>query len=132
MSGAAMLLVGLLFAVTGAPRRIPSSVRRAGENFVTVFAAPLIDPSSPVPPVETRFRYVRRKHHLEISLAPGPGHRYPNLTDHKKNVEYDIARVMGVLENYDLTDPPRASGKWVVVTISPRRNQHDEVRGVNT
>ena len=68
-----------------------------------------------------RLRFVRRTQELEIFMAPGAGHRYPNLTDHKKNVEYDIARVMGVLGNYALSKPPRAQGKWVVVTISPIR-----------
>ena len=33
---------------------------------------------------------------LEILIAPGPGHHYPNLADHKHNVEYDINRVIGV------------------------------------
>ena len=54
---------------------------------------------------------------LEILIAPGPGHHYPNLADHKHNVEYDINRVIGVLGNCELSRPPRAEGKWVVVTI---------------
>lgn len=119
--GAAVLLIMLFSAVAGsvAPRPIPPSVRRAGENFVTVFARPLIDASSGVPPIRTRLRFVRRKQQLEIFIAPGPGHRYPNLADHKKNVEYDVDRVMRVLGNYVLSRPTRAAGKWVVVTIKP-------------
>ena len=120
--GAALLVIVLLSTAGSlAGRPMPASVRRAGENFATVFARPLIDPSSPAPPIEMQLRYVRRNKELEIFLAPGPGHRYPNMTDHKKNLEYDIARVLGVLEHYALSKPPRAQGKWVVVTISPLR-----------
>jgi hypothetical protein len=117
-----LMLIVLFSTVAGSVtlRPIPPSVRRAGEHFVTVFARPLIDGSSGVPPVQTRLRFVRRKQQLEIFLAPGPGHRYPNLTDHKKNVEYDVDRVIRVLRNYVLSRPPRAAGKWVVVTIEPR------------
>jgi hypothetical protein len=119
--GGAVLLIMVLSAVAGfaAPRPIPPSARRAGENFVTVFARPLVDPSSGIPPIQARLRFVRRKQQLEISLAPGPGHRYPNLADHKKNVEYDVDRVIRVLGKYVLCNPPRAAGKWVVVTIRP-------------
>ena len=119
--GAAVLLITLLSAMAGSATRrpMPPSVRRAGENFVTVFAQPLIDASSGAPPIQTRLRFMRRKQQLEIFIAPGPGHRYPNLADHKKNVEYDVARVMGVLGNYVLSSPPRAAGKWVVLTIEP-------------
>src|SRR5262249_6108739 len=119
--GAAGLLLILLSAVAGslAPRPLPPDVQRAGENFVRVFARPLIDPSSAVPPIQAQLRFLRRKQQLEISIAPGPGHRYPNLADHKKNVEYDLDRVLRVLRNYVLSKPPRASGKWVVVTIGP-------------
>ena len=118
---AAVLLIVLLSAVAGSLtlRPIPPSVRRAGKNFVTVFARPLIDASSGVPPIQTRLRFVRRKEQLEIFIAPGPGRRYPNLTDHKKNLEYDVGRVIRVLRTHVLSRPPRAAGKWVVVTIEP-------------
>jgi hypothetical protein len=120
--GAAILSAMLLLAVAGSlgPRPIPPAARRAGENFVTVFARPLVDASSGVPPIQTRLRYLRRTRQLEISIAPGPGRRYPNLSDHKKNVEYDVDRVIRVLGNYVLSAPPRAVGKWVVVTIGER------------
>jgi hypothetical protein len=98
-------------------RPIPSSIRRVGEDFVTVFARPLIDASRPAPPIQTRLRFARRRQQLDIFIAPGPGHRYPNLADHKKNLEYDVDRVIRVLGNCVLCKPPRADGKWVVVSI---------------
>ena len=103
-----------------APRPMPPSVRRDGENFVTVFARPLIDESSRAAPIQTRLRYRRRRQQLEIFIAPGAGHRYPNLTDHKKNLEYDVDRVMEILGNHQLSKPLQAKGKWVVVTIEER------------
>ena len=120
--GAGVLSLLLLTAVAGSltSRSMPPAVRSAGENFVTAFARPLVDPSSATPPIQTRLRYLRRKQQLEISIAPGAGRRYPNLADHKKNVEYDVDRVLRVLGNYVLSSPPRAIGKWVVVRISER------------
>jgi len=126
--GAAALLTLMLSPLAGSlpPRAIPQPVRRAGENFVTVFARPLIDPSSAVPPIQMRLRFVRRTQHLEILMAPGPGHRYPNLADHKSNVEYDVDRVMRVLGDFRLARPPRPAGKWVVITLTPAEGSWDE------
>ncbi len=118
---ATSLFLMLVWAAAGSlgPGPVPPDLARAGENFVAVFARPLVDPSSKAPPIHARLRFVRRTQQLEISIAPGPGHRYPNLADHKKNVEYDVDRVIRVLGNYALSKPPRAAGKWVVVTIRP-------------
>jgi hypothetical protein len=118
--GAALLLILLSSVVGGAlaPRPIPPDVRLAGESFVTAFARPLVDATSAAPPIDARLRFHRRKQQLEISIAPGPGRRYPNLSDHKGNVEYDVERVMRDVGNYVLSNPPRAVGKWVVVTIT--------------
>jgi hypothetical protein len=121
------VLVMLLFSAAAGlltQRPIPPAIRRAGDDFVAAFAWPLVDLSPGVPPIRTRLKFVRRTEQLEISIAPGPGRRYPNLADHKKNVEYDVGRVMRILGNgYVLTNPPRAAGKWVVVTISSDRAQ---------
>ena len=119
--GAAALLIFLTgLAVTGwlAPRSMPAPMQQAGDAFTAVFARPLIDPSSATPPIDTRLRFVRRTQQLEIFIAPGPGRRYPNLADHKKNVEYDINRVIRVLGNHVvLAGSLRAHGRWIVVPI---------------
>jgi len=121
--GAVVLVILLLSAAAVgwlAPRPIPPPIRRAGERFITVFAQPLVDVASGFPPIETRLRFVRRKRQLQISIAPGRGRRYPNLADHKRNVEYDVNRVIQVLGNrYVVSDRLRAAGKWVGVTIGP-------------
>ena len=121
---AAVVLMVLLLSVAAAswlaPRPIPTPMRRAGERFLSAFAQPLVDVASGCPPIETRLRFVPRTQQLEISIAPGRGRRYPNLADHKRNVEYDVNRVIRVLgHRYVLSDRLRAAGKWVVVTIRP-------------
>ena len=119
--GSAVLLMLLICAAVGdrlAPRPIPPVMQRAGEEFVIAFARPLIDSSSSVSPIQARLQFIRRAQQLEISIAPGAGRRYPNLVDHKRNVEYDVDRVMRVLgTHFVVSDRLRAAGRWVVVPI---------------
>jgi hypothetical protein len=120
LGAAALLLLLIGVAVTGwlAPRSMPAPMQQAGEAFIAAFARPLIDPASGTPPIETRLRFDRSTQELEIFIAPGPGRRYPNLADHKKNVEYDVNRVIRVLGNQvALNNSLRAHGKWIVVPI---------------
>jgi len=121
MIGSGMLLMLLICVAVGnslAPRPIPPLMQRAGAAFVIAFARPLIDSSSGDPPIYARLRFVRRAQQLEISIAPGAGRRYPNLVDHKRNVEYDVNRVMRVLgTHFVVSDRLRAEGRWVVVPI---------------
>jgi hypothetical protein len=113
-----MLLTCSAAAGYVAARSIPPVMQRAGEEFVSEFARPLIDPSSSAPPIAVRLRFVRHAQQLEISIAPGDGRRYPNLVDHKRNVEYDVNRVMRLLgSHFVVSDRLRAAGKWVVVRI---------------
>jgi hypothetical protein len=119
--GVAVTLV--LFAGTMAVRLMtapvaPPDLQRAGEVFVGAFARPLIDPDWTVPPIVARLRFVRRSEQLEIYLAPNGGRRYPNLSDHKRNVEYDVHRVLRLMgPDVVISSPVRAEGKWVVVPI---------------
>jgi hypothetical protein len=119
--GSGMLLMLLICVAVGnslAARPIPPVMQRAGAAFVITFARPLIDSSSSGPPIHARLRFVRRAQQLEISIAPGAGRRYPNLVDHKRNVEYDVTRVMRVLgTHFVVSDRLRAEGRWVVVPI---------------
>lgn len=97
---------------------IPPPMQRAAEDFIRVFARPLVDPMSGVAPIAVRLRFVRRVQQLEICIAPSGGRRYPNLTDHKKNVEYDVNRVGRIVGAHRVViDRLRAEGKWVIVPI---------------
>lgn len=121
MIASAALLMLMIIGTLGdslASRPIPPVMRRAGEQFVRAFAHPLVDSSSSAPPIQVKLRFVRHVQQLEISIAPGDGRRYPNLVDHRTNVEYDVHRVMRVLGNhFVVSEPLRASGRWVVVPI---------------
>jgi hypothetical protein len=113
-----VLSIAVAAVSSAPPRAIPPIMQNAGAVFVNAFARPLVDLSPGAPPVRARLRFVRRKQQLEISLAPGPGRRYPNLVDHKSNVEYDVTRVMGILgARFVVSDRLRTAGKWVVVPI---------------
>ena len=120
IGAAVIVMLWLSVAVGGwlTPRPIPTDLQRAGDQFVMAFARPLIDSSAGVPPIHVRMRFRHRAQQLEISITPGAGRRYPNLVDHKSNLEYDVTRVMRVLgPRVVMGDRLRAAGKWVVVPI---------------
>lgn len=84
-------------------------------RFVREFERPLIQQPTE-PPLRSHLRLKPARGRLEIRLAPGPGRRYPNLSDHKKNVEYDIARVLrSVSDASFVPDRIYAQAGWVVV-----------------
>ena len=73
-----------------------------------------------------RFRCGARLGRFDILRAPGEGRRYPNLSDHKKNVEYDVARVMHVLaDDSFVSGPPYTHAGWIVpfrFTAGPKQS----------
>jgi hypothetical protein len=72
-------------------------IRHFAHRFVDEFERPLVRFNGAERPLRSRLRRSARRGRFEILLAPGKGRRYPNLSDHKKNVEYDLARVMRML-----------------------------------
>jgi hypothetical protein len=113
-----LLMISAVASYAAGGRPIPPVMQRAGEDFLTAFATPLVDPTSAVPPITGRLRFVRRKQRLEICIAPNAGRRYPNLSDHKKNVVYDVQRVIGIMGAHRIVcDRLHAEGQWVVVSI---------------
>jgi hypothetical protein len=95
-------------------------------RFVQEFERPLVW-SDAGRPLRSRVRYSARRGRLDILLAPGRGRRYPNLSDHKKNVEYDVARIVRALADESFVNGlPYIQAGWVVVpfqfeTRPPRR-----------
>jgi hypothetical protein len=67
------------------------------QRFLDEFERPLVRYDVGDRPMRSRVRFGVRRGRFDILLAPGEGRQYPNLSDHKKNVEYDVARVMRVL-----------------------------------
>ena len=92
------------------------TMRRFSDRFVHEFERPLITPGMPSPPIESRVRFAPHAARLEILLAPGAGHVYPNVTDHKRNLDYDVERVLHVLrERAVINGSPHMNGRWVVL-----------------
>jgi hypothetical protein len=84
-------------------------------RFVQEFERPLVW-SAGQRPLRSRVRFSTRRGRLDILLAPGKGRRYPNLSDHKKNMEYDVARVVHALADQSFVNgTPYTQAGWVVV-----------------
>jgi hypothetical protein len=96
-------------------------MQRFGETFILEFERPLFQPDRRERPIQSRLRASPERRQLEIFLAPNGRFRYPNLSDHKKNVEYDVARVLRMLRGQPFDCRPLyARGQWVVVPFQFR------------
>lgn len=86
------------------------------DRFVDEFERPLVRYDLGERPVRSRLRLRARRSRFDILLAPREGGRYPNLSDHKKNVEYDVARVMDALADDSFASgAPYTEAEWIVV-----------------
>ena len=120
-SGAALLAV-LLIAWRPASahlkrKRATTRVMQSfAERFISEFERPLRQPGSAERPLQARLRFARRRRRMDILLAPNGGHSYPNMADHRKNVTYDVARVVRLIADTRFTTGDvHARGRWVVV-----------------
>jgi hypothetical protein len=97
------------------------TMKRFADQFVREFERPLIQPHLPDRPIQSRVRFKPARSRLDVLLAPHGGLRYPNLTDHKRNVIYDVERVQEVLQDRAfVSTQPYARGRWVVVPFQIR------------
>jgi hypothetical protein len=91
-------------------------MRGFGDRFVLEFERPLVRRCPAEPAVRSRLRFAPSRRRLEVLLAPADGRTYPNLTDHRKNVQYDVQRVQALLRNEPfIAAPLYAEGLWVVI-----------------
>jgi hypothetical protein len=91
-------------------------IRHFADRFVSEFERPLIRYDAEELPMRSRVRYRVRPGRFDILLAPGEGRRYPNLSDHRKNVEYDVARVVDALADASFVSGALyTQAGWVVV-----------------
>jgi hypothetical protein len=92
-------------------------MRQFATRFVQEFERPLMW-SDADRPIRARVRYSAWRGRLDILLTPGDGRRYPNLADHKKNVEYDVARVMRAVGDASFVNGALSTqAGWVVVPL---------------
>jgi hypothetical protein len=105
-------------------------VQLFANRFITEFERPLVRYDSTERPLKARVRRARRGG-FDILLAPGPGRRYPNLTDHKRNVEYDVDRVLDALDDHAFVNGALyTQSGWVVVPFQPRTGSKQPQPGV--
>lgn len=106
-------------------RRARLDVMRAFATiFVSEFERPLIRRRADESPVKARLRLAPARRRLEVLLAPAEGRTYPNLFDHRKNVEYDVDRVLGLLKDEPFISAPLyARGRWVVIPFHFETNR---------
>jgi hypothetical protein len=92
------------------------SVRYFAHRFVDEFERPLVGYDAGERPVRSALRFGARRGRFDILLAPAEGRRYPNLSDHKKNVEYDVDRVVRVLaDDAFVSGAPYTKAGWIAV-----------------
>lgn len=91
-------------------------LREFGLEFVREFGRPLAQVRGAMPLPCTKLRISPARSRLDILMSPAAGRSYPNLSDHRGNVEYDLARVVAALgrESF-VAGRPYAEGQWVVL-----------------
>ena len=100
-----------------------AAMKRFADTFVREFERPLIEPGAAERPIQSRVRFAPDRARLDVLLAPGAGRRYPNLADHRRNVEYDVTRILRSLENGSFVGGrPYAQGHWIVVPFQFTNN----------
>ena len=100
-------------------RRASFAMRYFADRFIREFERPLIQQHAAERPIRVRVRGRRFGRRLDILLAPGASRRYPNLSDHKQNVEYDVTRVLQVVADESfVVGPLHSDAEWVVVPFT--------------
>lgn len=118
--GALVLCIAGAFWMLDEPFRRRRQTRRAmqsyADRFVREFERPLLQEQLAAPAIQSRVRFKPGRARLDVLLAPTDGRRYPNLTDHRHNVLYDVVRVQEALQDRSFVSrAPYARGRWVVV-----------------
>jgi hypothetical protein len=91
-------------------------MRRFAEAFIREFERPLRQSPFLESPIRTCIRASPGRGHLNVWLAPGRGRRYPNLSDHRANLTYDVTRVLTTLNEQPFTCGAISTrGEWVVI-----------------
>ena len=111
----------------GARRTRLDVMKAFGDRFIREFERPLFRRRVDDSPVQSRVRFAPARHRLEILLAPADGRTYPNLFDHRRNVEYDVERVLQLLSDDPFINGPlHAEGPWVVIPFFFDINRQQE------
>jgi hypothetical protein len=100
-------------------------MQRFGGDFVREFGRPWAEYRGAGPLPRARLRIKPRRARVEILVAPAPGRTYPNLSDHRSNVEYDMVRIAAALTHDAFAGvEPYTEGEWVVLPFQFRGRVH--------
>jgi hypothetical protein len=128
-----LLLSSAAMAWVFATRRIDERrtmviiMRAFAARFVGEFERPLFRRHVTDRVLNARLRFAPRRRRLEILVAPAAGRTYPNLADHRKNVEYDVERIVAALDDQQFVNGPLyAEGEWVVIPFCLKNDIHQE------
>jgi hypothetical protein len=95
---------------------VARALEQFGKSFVREFERPLLQQSGAESPIQSRLRILPERDWLEVLIAPNKGWHYPNLTDHRRNLEYDVERIVTLLgERRLICGQLGARGPWVVI-----------------
>jgi hypothetical protein len=105
-------------------RAMLDSMSAFASAFVLEFAQPLPRQHATDQPIRARLQCAPYRARLEILLAPNTGHSYPNLSDHKKNLEYDIERVLRLVPDQPfIRGEAYSRGDWVVIPFQVQQHE---------
>jgi hypothetical protein len=92
------------------------ALERFGTSFIREFERPLLQQPGGESPLRSRLRLLPQRDGVEIWLAPNEGWHYPNLSDHRRNVEYDVERIVTLFGEHRFVCGRLATqGPWVVI-----------------
>ena len=98
-----------------ARRALVDRMKRFGDRFIEEFERPLVRPDAAARPIKSRMRFIPDRERLDVLLAPSDGHTYPNLSDHRRNVEYDVERIVQHLGEPFISGQLYTQGPWVAI-----------------
>jgi hypothetical protein len=111
-------MAGLLVSMRTQRANVSDRVLEAfGNAFIREFERPLMEERGARTAVlRTELTVSARHGSLDVRLAPVEGRTYPNLADHRMNVEYDVQRVIALLNDPRFVPGPLARrGEWVSI-----------------
>jgi hypothetical protein len=112
----AILLAWWISAYSRGRRAVLTAMTVFGERFVREFERPLMRRGSSDRGIQAQLRLKPHRKRLDILLAPHQGRTYPNLSDHRRNVEYDVGRVLQLLNDERFVGERLSErGRWVIV-----------------
>ena len=108
-------------------KTVSRALEAFGRAFIREFERPLIDARRAQPLLRTKLSVAPADRLLEVRIAPAEGKRYPNLADHRTNVEYDVERVVGVLNDHRfIRGPISTHGSWVSIQFRFQSDKRKE------